>query len=207
MEALTRCHIVTVDYSSYTEQLWRNTRLFCSPKTVLQSWDWASLSACSPVALCFLALPLQAGRQALPSQGKCSSWGVPVLCASMRNWQSHKIVPVPLGFCSSPKMFPLLLICCKVPPQPLRLPASISAGFVLSKNIMLQFSLQGNGAGDACLPLGEEDMYKMYSCLWNLNCRSCQTANCDYIFKGGLKVFVHVLYLMELFLEDSALWV
>lgn len=113
----------------------------------------------------FLLCHCRLADKLCPPRGNAVPGGVPVLCASMRNWQSHKIVPVPLGFCSSPKMFPLLLICCKVPPQPLRLPASISAGFVLSKNIMLQFSLQGNGAGDACLPLGEEDMYKMYSCL------------------------------------------
>lgn len=48
--------------------------------------------------------------------------------------------------------------------QPLKLPASISVGFVLSENTMLQFSPQGNCTNDACLPLGEEGVNKTY--LW-----------------------------------------
>ena len=64
-----------------------------------------------------------------PSQEKCSSWGITRLCGSVRNCQSRRIVPFPLGFCWSSRMFPLLLICCKVPPQHRRSPASIVSGF------------------------------------------------------------------------------
>lgn len=70
---------------------------------------------------------------------------------------------------------------------------------------MFQFSLHGNWDSDACLPLGGEDMKKTYSCLLKLNSRGCQSANCDYVLKGGFKVFVRVLSVMELFLEDSVL--
>lgn len=48
-------------------------------------------------------------------------------------------------------------------------------------------------------------MNETYACLLKLNNRGCQNANYDYVLKGGFKVFVRVLSVMELFLEDSVL--
>lgn len=126
MKAPRWCCVVTVDYNSYGEQLWGNSKLFCSPKIFL--WNW-NISLCLFfIALNFLALPLLAGRQAVPLPGEILFWGITWLCWSARNCQSHRIVPVPLGFCWSLKMFPLLLICCKVPPQHQRSAVSIVSG-------------------------------------------------------------------------------
>lgn len=120
--------VVTVDYNSYAEQLWRNSKLFCSLKSSFET-ETASLFSCSPSLSIFLLCHCWLADKLSPSQEKCSSWGIIKLCGSVRNCQSHRIVPVFLGFCWSPKMLPLLLICCKIPPQHGRSPASIVSGF------------------------------------------------------------------------------
>lgn len=123
-----RCCVVTVDYNSYTEQLWRNSKLSCSLKSSFET-ETAFLSACSPSLSIFLLCHCWLADKLWPSQEKFSSWGITKLRGSVRNCQSHRIVPVSLGFCWNPKMFPLLLICCKVPPQHRRSSASIVSGF------------------------------------------------------------------------------
>lgn len=64
VRALRWCSVVTVDYNSYAEQLWGNSKLFCSWKSSFET-ETAFLSACSP-SLYFPAPLLLAGRQALP---------------------------------------------------------------------------------------------------------------------------------------------
>lgn len=68
MKAPRWCYVVTVNYNSYGEQLWRNSKLFCSLKSSFGT-ETTFLSACSS-SLCFLALPLLAGRQAVPLPGE-----------------------------------------------------------------------------------------------------------------------------------------
>jgi len=114
MKALRWCCVVTVGYSSYAIQLWRNSKPFLSLKSSFKA-ETEHLSLHVLSLLCFLAVPLLTGRRVLPSQEKSSSRGALKLCGSMRKQQAHKIVPVPLRFCSCPGLLPLLLICCKVP--------------------------------------------------------------------------------------------
>lgn len=127
MKAPRWCCVVTVDYNPYGEQLWRNSKLFCSPKSSFET-ETTFFSACSSSLSVFLLCHCWLADKLCPSQEKFCSWGITQLCCSARNCQSHRIVPVPLGFCWSLKMFPLLLICCKVPPQHQRSAVSIVSG-------------------------------------------------------------------------------
>lgn len=86
------------------------------------------LPACSSLLSIFLLCHFWLADKLCPYKEKFCSRGITSLCWSVRNCQSHRVVPVPLGFCWSPKMFPLLLICCKVPPQHQRSPVSIVSG-------------------------------------------------------------------------------
>lgn len=90
-------------------------------------WNWNNISPCLFfIALYFLALPLLAGRQAVPLPGETlflGDYSVVLKCEKLPISQNSA--------CSSgilPKMFPLLLICCKVPPQHQRSPVSIVSG-------------------------------------------------------------------------------
>jgi len=67
------CRVVTADCSSYAEQLWRNSKLFCSLKSSFET-ETVSLSPCSPSQY-FLARPLLAGRQALALPGEMQFLG------------------------------------------------------------------------------------------------------------------------------------
>lgn len=78
------------------------------PKIFLQSWNRASLPACSLIALfsCCATSNWQTSS-ALP--GEKQFLGGFFCCVEVWKSGRHKIVPVPLRFCSSPKLFPLLL--------------------------------------------------------------------------------------------------
>lgn len=138
-------------------------------------WNWNNIPLrLFFITLYFLALPLLAGRQAVPLPGEIlflEDYSVVLKCKKLPVSQNSACSSGILLESQDVSIFADLLQGLTTAPKVTCLYCQGDLYFF--QNIMFQFSLQGNWASDACLPLGGEDMNKMYSCLWKLNSRSC----------------------------------